>query len=159
MSLAGTLEKLYARRRFGIRPGLDRVRLLLERLGHPQRTFRSIHVVGTNGKGSTSAFLASILSRGGYRTALFTSPHLVSFSERFRIDGHEMAPERLGPLLDRVLDKAPPEATFFEIVTALAALGFAEEGVDLAVMEAGMGGRSDATAALAGVMTERQRSA
>ena len=153
MPLGGTLEKLYARRRFGIRPGVERVRLLLDRLGKPEASFRSIHVVGTNGKGSTAAFLASILKASGLRTALFTSPHLVSFCERFRIDGLTIPPERLEPLLDAVLAAAPHEATFFEIVTALAALYFSEEGVEIAVMEAGMGGRSDATAALPGVMT------
>ncbi|QEM67807.1 bifunctional folylpolyglutamate synthase/dihydrofolate synthase [Geobacter sp. FeAm09] len=153
MSLAGILEKLYARRRFGIRPGVDRVRLVLERLGHPERSFRSIHVVGTNGKGSTSAFLAAILSAAGVRTALFTSPHLVNFSERFRIDGQEPPPERLETLLATVLAAAPAEATFFEIVTALAALCFAEERAEVAVMEAGMGGRSDATAVIPALMT------
>lgn len=153
MPSGGTLERLYARRRFGIRPGVDRVRLLLDRLGNPEQSFRSIHVVGTNGKGSTSAFLASILTAAGLRTALFTSPHLVSFSERFRIDGREIPQQRLEPLLAAVLAAAPEEATFFEIVTALAALYFSEEQVDVAVMEAGMGGRSDATAALPGIMT------
>jgi dihydrofolate synthase / folylpolyglutamate synthase len=153
MSLAGMLEKLYARRRFGIRPGVDRVRLILERLGHPERSFRSIHVVGTNGKGSTSAFLASMLGAAGHRSALFTSPHLVNFSERFRIDGREPAPERLEALLGTVLAQAPAEATFFEIVTALAALCFAEERAEVAVMEAGMGGRSDATAVIPAMMT------
>ncbi|MBL0224914.1 MAG: bifunctional folylpolyglutamate synthase/dihydrofolate synthase [Geobacteraceae bacterium] len=153
MPLGGTLEKLYARRRFGIRPGVERVRLLLDRLGNPERTFRSIHVVGTNGKGSTSAFLASILTTSGLRTALFTSPHLVSFSERFRIDGREVSQTRLDSLLGTVLSAAPEEATFFEIVTALAALYFSEEQVEIAIMEAGMGGRSDATAALPGIMT------
>jgi dihydrofolate synthase/folylpolyglutamate synthase len=153
MSLDRVLEKLYARRRFGIRPGVDRVQLLLERLGHPQQTFRSIHVVGTNGKGSTAAFLSAIFSATGLRTALFTSPHLVSFTERFRIDGREIPAQHLKPLLASVLAAAPEEATFFEIVTALAALCFSEAGVELAIMEAGMGGRSDATAALPGFMT------
>jgi len=153
MPLGGTLAQLYARRRFGIRPGLDRVRTLLDRLGNPERTFTSIHVVGTNGKGSTSAFLAGILTSSGLRTALFTSPHLVSFSERFRINGNEIPQERLEPLLAAVLAEASEETTFFEIVTALAALYFSEEQVDIAVIEAGMGGRSDATAALPGVMT------
>jgi dihydrofolate synthase/folylpolyglutamate synthase len=153
MPLGGTLERLYARRRFGIRPGLERVRFLLARLGNPEQSFRSIHVVGTNGKGSTSAFLAGILTASGLRTALFTSPHLVSFSERFRIDGREVSQQRLEPLLAAVLAAAPEEATFFEIVTCLAALYFSEEQVDMAVMEAGMGGRSDATAALPGIMT------
>jgi len=153
MSLAGMLEKLYARRRFGIRPGVERVRLILERLGHPERSFRSIHVVGTNGKGSTSAFLASMLEAAGLSCALFTSPHLVNFSERFRINGLEPAPERLEALLDTVMAQAPAEATFFEIVTALAVLCFAEERAEVAVMEAGMGGRSDATAAIPAIMT------
>ena len=153
MSLAGSLEKLYARRRFGIRPGPDRVRLLLERLGHPERSFRAIHVVGTNGKGSTSAFLSSILSSAGYRCALFTSPHLVSFNERFRINGQEITSDQLMPLLEKVLALAPDNATFFEIVTALAALCFAEERAEIAVLEAGMGGCSDATAVIAAVMT------
>jgi dihydrofolate synthase / folylpolyglutamate synthase len=153
MPLGGTLERLYARRRFGIRPGVERVRFLLDRLGNPERSFPSIHVVGTNGKGSTSAFLASILKASGLRTALFTSPHLITFTERFRIDGREISLQRLEPLLAGVLAAAPEEATFFEIVTCLAALYFSEEQVDIAVMEAGMGGRSDATAALPGIMT------
>jgi len=151
--LPALLEKLYARRRFGIRPGIERVRALLDRMGNPERSFRTIHVVGTNGKGSTAVFLSSILVEAGHHTGRFTSPHLVNFSERFRVDGKEPDPERLAPLLERVLAHAPEEATFFEIVTALAAVMFAEDGVELAVMEAGMGGRSDATAALPGVMT------
>jgi dihydrofolate synthase/folylpolyglutamate synthase len=126
---------------------------MLDRLGNPEQSFCSIHVVGTNGKGSTSAFLSSILTASGLRTALFTSPHLVNFTERFRVDGHEISQQRLEPLLDAVLAVAPEEATFFEIVTVLAALYFSEERVDIAVMEAGMGGRSDATAALPGMLT------
>ncbi len=153
MALAATLERLYARRRFGIRPGVERVRLLLDRLGNPENTFRTVHVVGTNGKGSTSTFLAGILTAAGHRTALFTSPHLVNFTERFRINGDEIDVGHLEPLLDTVLDAAPDEATFFEIVTALAVLVFSVNRVDIAIMEAGMGGRSDATAALAGIMT------
>ncbi|HEY3308622.1 MAG TPA: folylpolyglutamate synthase/dihydrofolate synthase family protein [Desulfuromonadaceae bacterium] len=147
------LQKLYARRRFGIRPGLDRVQILLERLGHPEKSFRSIHIVGTNGKGSTAAFLSSILNSAGHRTALFTSPHLVNFNERLRINGLEITPERLAALLARVLSQAPDEATFFEIVTALGALYFAEEKSEIVVLEAGMGGKSDATAAIPGMMT------
>ncbi|MBT1071156.1 bifunctional folylpolyglutamate synthase/dihydrofolate synthase [Pelotalea chapellei] len=153
MPLSDMLEKLYARRRFGIRPGVDRIRLLLDRLGNPERTFKSIHVVGTNGKGSTSAFLSSILTAAGHRTALFTSPHLINFNERFRINDHEVDEERLTHMLEKVLSNTPAEATFFEIVTALGAFAFAEQGVEVAVMEAGMGGRSDATAALPGIMT------
>ena len=153
MPLAALLEKLYARRRFGIRPGVDRVNTLLSRLGNPEKQFRSIHVVGTNGKGSTSAFLSSILNCAGHRTALFSSPHLVRFSERFRIDGVECPTDELARNLEAVLAVAPEEATFFEIVTALAALVFSKEMVEIAVFEAGMGGRSDATAAICGEMT------
>jgi dihydrofolate synthase/folylpolyglutamate synthase len=153
MSLAALLEKLYSRRRFGIRPGVDRVRILLARLGNPEKSFRSIHVVGTNGKGSTSAFLSSILTHAGYRTAQFSSPHLVRFTERFRINGEEYSADKLADCLETVLEAAPEETTFFEITTALAAYVFSQEKVDLAVIEAGMGGRSDATAAIAGEMT------
>jgi dihydrofolate synthase/folylpolyglutamate synthase len=153
MPLTDVLERLYARRRFGIRPGVDRVGKLLERLGNPEKQFRTIHVVGTNGKGSTSAFLSSILIHAGHSVAQFSSPHLVRFTERFRINGEEYSADKLAGRLAAVLEAAPEEATFFEITTALAAYIFREEQVELAVMEAGMGGRSDATAAFDGEMT------
>ena len=153
MPLTDVLEKLYARRRFGIRPGVDRVGRLLGRLGNPEKQFRTIHVVGTNGKGSTAAFLSSILIHAGHSVAQFSSPHLVRFTERFRINGEEYPAEKLAGRLATVLEAAPEEATFFEITTALAAYIFSEERVELAVMEAGMGGRSDATAAFDGEMT------
>ncbi len=153
MPLTVSLERLYTRRRFGIRPGVDRITKLLERLGNPEKQFRSIHVAGTNGKGSTSAFLSSILLHSGHTVAQFSSPHLVRFTERFRINGNEYSAEKLANKLNIVLEAAPEEATFFEITTALAAFIFGEEHVDIAVMEAGMGGRSDATAAFDGEMT------
>lgn len=153
MSLAAVLERLYTRRRFGIRPGVDRVCTLLARLGNPEKQFRSIHVVGTNGKGSTSAFLSSLLTQAGYRTAQFSSPHLIRFNERFRINGNEYPDDLLADCLKTVLDAAPEEATFFEVTTALGALIFSREKVQIAVVEAGMGGGSDATAALPGEMT------
>lgn len=153
MPLTDVLERLYARRRFGIRPGVDRVGKLLERLGNPEKRFRTVHVVGTNGKGSTSAFLSSILLSAGHNVAQFSSPHLVRFTERFRINGTEYSAAKLAERLDTVLEAAPEEATFFEITTALAAYIFSEERVELAVVEAGMGGRSDATAAFHGEMT------
>ncbi len=153
MPLTDVLEKLYSRRRFGIRPGVDRVGKLLGRLGNPEKNFRTIHVAGTNGKGSTSAFLSSILRHAGHRVAQFSSPHLVRFTERFRINGAEYPADKLKVLMEVVLAAAPEDATFFEITTALAAYIFSEERVELAVMEAGMGGRSDATAAFDGEMT------
>ena len=153
MPLAEVLERLYARRRFGIKPGVDRVGKLLERLGNPEKQFNTVHVAGTNGKGSTSAFLSSILLHAGHKVAQFSSPHLVRYTERFRIDGREYPAGKLAHLLNIVLNAAPEEATFFEITTALAAVVFSEEHVEFAIMEAGMGGRSDATAAFDGVMT------
>lgn len=152
MTYAETLAHIYALGRFGIKPGLERIARLLGALGNPQDAFAAVHVVGTNGKGSTAACLSSILSAGGYRTGLFTSPHLTSFTERIRIDGTEIPETSVALLTERVLVAAPGESTFFEIVTALAALYFAETGVEIAVMEAGMGGRLDATNAFNGLL-------
>jgi len=148
-----TLAHLYRLARFGMRPGLGRISATLGALGNPQNRVRVVHVAGTNGKGSASAFLASVMAAGGYRTALFTSPHLIRFTERFRINGVELSEERATELADRVMAAAHPDATFFEIVTAMALLHFAEEKVDLAVLEAGMGGGSDATAIAPGILS------
>ncbi|MPY67830.1 bifunctional folylpolyglutamate synthase/dihydrofolate synthase [Deinococcus sp. SDU3-2] len=140
------LDWLFARQRFGVHPGLGRVQALLTRLGEPQRNFRSVLVGGTNGKGSTAASLAAMLTASGTRTALFTSPHLTRFAERFLVDGRECPAERVGDALRRVRPHAEAaEASFFEIVTALGCLLFAEAGVEVAVMEVGLGGRLDAT--------------
>lgn len=148
MAVATGLAELFGRRRFAIRPGTGRIEALLARLGHPERRFQAIHVVGTNGKGSTAAFLSAILTAAGYRTGLFTSPHLISYTERFRVDGTEIDQERLDQLIARILELAEPEDTFFELTTALACSWFAECNVQLAVFEAGMGGQADATAAI-----------
>ncbi len=133
---------------FGIRLGLDGPRRLLAALGSPERDLPAVLVAGTNGKGSTSAFLAAMAGAAGYRTGLYTSPHLESVEERLRIDGRAIAPDRLGDLLARVLAAAETlggKPTYFEALTAAAFLWFAEERVDLAVLEVGMGGRLDAT--------------
>lgn len=148
MAVATGLAELFGRRRFAIRPGTGRIASLLARLGHPERCFRAIHVVGTNGKGSTAAFLASILTAAGHRTGLFTSPHLVSYTERFRVDGNDIPAERLDQLITQILDNAEPEDTFFELTTALACCWFAECRAEVAILEAGMGGAADATAAI-----------
>lgn len=143
------IEWLVAQQRFGIHPGLERVRALLGRLGEPQRTFRSVLVGGTNGKGSTAASLEAMLRAGGERTGLFTSPHLTRLSERFVVAGQELPEDTVLGALRRVRPHAEAtEATFFEIVTALGCLLFAEAGVQTAVMEVGLGGRLDATNAL-----------
>ncbi len=145
MTYGEILAHIYARGRFGIRPGLERIREILSRLGNPQERLATVQIAGTNGKGSTGSFLASIMSAAGYRTAFFSSPHLSNFTERFRIDGAEAAEDDVAAVARRVLAVAPAEATFFEIVTAMGFLLFAEQEVDLAIMEAGMGGRWDAT--------------
>jgi dihydrofolate synthase / folylpolyglutamate synthase len=132
----------------GIKLGLTNVRELLSRLGDPQRQFRSVHVAGTNGKGSVSAMTASILKAQGYRTALYTSPHMVDFRERVQVDGLPISRKQLCRLAKEVKGQvddmclAKPEAcpTFFEVTTALAFLHFAELGTELAVVEVGMGG-------------------
>ncbi len=134
---------------FGIRLGLERPRRLLAALGSPQAGLPAVLVAGSNGKGSTSAFLAAMAGAAGYRTGLYTSPHLETVEERLRIDGRAIAPERLGGLLARVVAAAGGDAqeipTYFEALTLAAFLWFVEERVDLAVLEVGMGGRLDAT--------------
>jgi dihydrofolate synthase / folylpolyglutamate synthase len=153
MARSERLAELFGRRRFSIKPGIERIAALLERHGHPERSFAAIHVVGTNGKGSTSAFLAAMLTQAGYCTGLFTSPHLVSYTERFQINGSPISQERLDCQITGLLDSAAPEETFFELTTALACRWFAENKVEIAVFEAGMGGRNDATAAIPGIAT------
>ena len=132
----------------GIRPGLSRMRALLRALGRPQHAYRSIIVAGTNGKGSTSAMLASILHASGYRTALYTSPHLVDLRERWLIDGTMIAPpllERSIELLQAAARKTSITPTYFEALTLIAFIAFREARCELAVLEVGMGGRLDAT--------------
>jgi dihydrofolate synthase / folylpolyglutamate synthase len=130
---------------------LERMHGLLQLLGDPHERLRIVHVAGSKGKGSTSAFLASILRHAGYRTGLFTSPHLVHVEERIQVDGVSITAEELIGLLDEVrhvCTRQPglePELTFFEIATALALLHFVRQGVDMAVLEVGLGGRFDST--------------
>ena len=145
MTYNETLTHIFSRGRFGMKPGLERVTAILARLGNPHWNLQAVQIAGTNGKGSTGAFLSSIMTSAGCRTAFFSSPHLSRFSERFRINDTEVSEDLLHDAAERVLAAAPDEATFFEIVTAIAFLLFAESKVDLAIMEAGMGGRWDAT--------------
>ena len=149
-----TLDALYRRRRFGIRPGLEVISALLGALGHPERRFPSLHVTGSKGKGSVAAMAQAILTAHGVRTGLYTSPHLESYRERMRIDGTAIDPEAvvrgLGAVDDAAralersgeIDRAP---TFFEATTALAFDWFARGEVRAAVVEVGIGGRWDAT--------------
>jgi dihydrofolate synthase/folylpolyglutamate synthase len=132
-----------------MKPGLPRIADLLESVGRPQDAFRVIQVAGTNGKGSTSCMIASVLREHGLRTGLYTSPHVVDYAERFSIDGVPIDPGRVCDLIGALRPEGERiEATFFELTTAAAALYFAQEKVDVAVAEVGMGGRLDATTAL-----------
>ncbi len=140
----------HPRRKFS----LEEIRILLGALGNPQKSYPSVLIAGTNGKGSTAATLASILSASGVRTGLYTSPHLARANERIRIDRTEIADDDFARLYFRVHDAAqelvmngglPQMPSYFEILTAQALLYFAEQGAEIAVLEVGMGGRLDAT--------------
>jgi dihydrofolate synthase/folylpolyglutamate synthase len=165
-----TLDYLFGLQRFGIKLGLENITTLLELLGNPHRAFPSVHIAGSNGKGSTAAFLESILRQSGLRTGLYTSPHLVDFGERIRISGKAIPPRRIGELTEEVRahvkemerrgcfhpeggtpagrsGREPEQATmtFFEFTTAMMFRYFHQEKVDVAVVETGLGGRLDAT--------------
>jgi dihydrofolate synthase/folylpolyglutamate synthase len=149
MTYAEAMARLLALRggeHAGMRPGLERIEALLDALGRPERAYPIAQVGGTNGKGSVAAMLAAMLRAGGRRVGLYTSPHLVSFRERIRVDGAAIGEdavadgvEALGTLIARL------DASVFEATTALALDHFAREGVEVAVLEVGLGGRFDAT--------------
>jgi dihydrofolate synthase / folylpolyglutamate synthase len=142
--LKATLERLYALVPRGRKLGLERVQAACARLNNPERSFEAVHVAGTNGKGTVSAFVASMARTAGKRVGLYTSPHLSRFAERIQIDGAPIEDATLVHLLERVLAEAP-DLTFFEVATLAAFLAFQEAKVELAVLEVGLGGRLDAT--------------
>ena len=139
-----TLDYLYGLTRFGMKLGLEVITKLLNELDNPQFKFKSIHLAGTNGKGSVAAYLNSILQEAGYKVGMYTSPHLVKFNERIKINNQEISDEELVKLTELIKSKQSA-ATFFEFTTALAFLYFAEKKVDFVIAETGMGGRLDAT--------------
>jgi dihydrofolate synthase/folylpolyglutamate synthase len=141
------LDSMYGLRRFGIRLGLSTIKNILSALGNPQNNFSCIHVAGTNGKGSVASALASILHEAGYKTGLFTSPHLVTFNERIRINNLLISNKNVVESYNAVknVHQGSREPTFFEFSTAMAFYEFSKEKVDWAVIETGMGGRLDAT--------------
>lgn len=166
MSIEHSISSLFARTAHGIKPGLEVTLALLEKLGNPHKNLKCIHVAGTNGKGSVCAMMESVLRASGFKTGLYTSPHLFRFNERFRINGREIPDPVLEALISDVeaaekarydsLENSPPAegcpkggvgrpATFFEISTAMAFEYFKREKVDYAIIETGMGGRWDAT--------------
>ncbi len=142
-----TIDRLYQLQFFGIKLGLNSTRRLLDRLGRPEKGQKFIHLAGTNGKGSVGAMIAAILGQAGHRVGFYTSPHLVTFRERFVINGRMISQKDVVRLADRVWavtdDRESP--TFFEVVTAMALLYFQEQGPDWVVWETGLGGRLDAT--------------
>ena len=146
-SYEATLKRLYGLQRFGIKLGLETVSALLSELDNPQRRFHALHVAGTNGKGSVAAMTASILQAAGVRVGLYTSPHFLDFCERIKIQGIDIPHDRVVDLFARVqaLPSFLVQPTFFEVATVMAFQYFAEEKVDIAVVEVGMGGRFDAT--------------
>lgn len=143
-----TVNYLYSLQKHGIKLGLANITELMDILGNPHNSFYSVHVAGTNGKGSTSSALASILMESGFKVGLFTSPHLVSFTERIRINNLRISESEVIEIASRVHDSIAGRElnpTFFEFVTAMAFYYFAQNKVEWAVIETGMGGRLDAT--------------
>ncbi|MCX5901999.1 MAG: bifunctional folylpolyglutamate synthase/dihydrofolate synthase [Proteobacteria bacterium] len=151
MDYRQSIAYLFGLQRFGIKLGLANIEKLLSLLGNPHKKLRCVHIAGTNGKGSTAAFLHSILTHSGYHAGLFTSPHLVDFTERIRIIDTEIPRKRVVQLVQQIRDTSTQAGleniTFFEFITALAFQYFAEEKTDPVVVETGMGGRLDATIA------------
>ncbi|MBI3610141.1 MAG: bifunctional folylpolyglutamate synthase/dihydrofolate synthase [Nitrospirae bacterium] len=146
LSYSKTINYLYSLQRHGIKLGLENIRRLMTALAEPHRRFRSVQIAGTNGKGSTAAMIAAVLEAAGYRTGLYTSPHLIDFTERIRVNGGPIPPDEAARLTERLRAAvADLPLTFFEFTTAMAFQYFADSGVDFVVAEAGMGGRYDAT--------------
>jgi dihydrofolate synthase/folylpolyglutamate synthase len=150
---AAAMEYLASLARFGVKPGLERTAALLEWMRHPERRMAHIHVAGTNGKGSTAVMIERVLRQAGYRTGLYTSPHLQRYTERIRVCGEEISAARFAELIHEVkplvaraaADPGVGEPTEFEVATAACFSYFAERNVDVAVVEVGLGGRYDAT--------------
>lgn len=151
MTLGDSVNFYHSLEKFGIMPGLERIKLLCERLGSPHKKLKFIHVAGTNGKGSTCTCIASVLTAAGYKTGLYTSPYVIEFRERIRLNMEMISPERLGEVTARVRAEIENLAcenvkiTEFEAVTAAAFLFYFEEKCDYVVLETGLGGRFDAT--------------
>lgn len=150
MTYTEAIEFLYGLRWFGAKLGLENPRRLAAMAGHPERQLRFLHVAGTNGKGSVCAFLESVYRHAGYRVGLYTSPHLVRFGERIQINRRPIAESEVARLVEQIQPWLPQfprdhHPTFFEVVTIMALIHFAEHNCDVVIWETGMGGRLDAT--------------
>lgn len=146
MNIQTALNKIYSMHQFDIKLGLDRIKKLLELIGNPHKALKYIHIAGSNGKGSTASFIASILMEAGYKVGLYTSPHFVKFNERIRINGIEIDDNYIARFInsiEHIIEQEKP--TFFEITTSLAFKYFYENKPDFVVLETGLGGRLDAT--------------
>ncbi len=153
-SYAAAERFILSREFFGMKLGLENITAFLESIGSPQYGYKTIHIAGTNGKGSTAAMLAAIFQAQGYKAGLFTSPHLVSLRERVRVNGRTIPRSSVASFVDRhrkALTKR--KLSFFEVVTAMALEYFGRAGVDIAVIETGLGGRLDASNVLSPLMT------
>src|SRR3954470_17713844 len=167
MSYASAVEQLYElghelARTPSHKFDLAHMRVLMDALGDPQQKFRSVLIAGTNGKGSTAATLSSIIQAAGHKTGLYTSPHLVRVNERIRVDGSQIADTDFSAIYEQVEAKSqklmanghlPWHPSFFEMLTAMAFCYFAQAGLEIAVLEVGMGGRLDATNVVEPVVT------
>ncbi|AEF17711.1 FolC bifunctional protein [Thermoanaerobacterium xylanolyticum LX-11] len=152
MNYSDAIKYIHNTNKFGIKLGLDNIRRLLEYMGNPQKKLKFIHVAGTNGKGSTCAFINSILINAGYKVGLYTSPYLEEFEERMRINNKNIPKDKLADyveyvkdVVDRLLADGYHHPTEFELITAIAFKYFRDENVDFVVLEVGLGGRFDAT--------------
>ena len=148
MGINETLEYIHNVKWQGSKPGLERTQELLKALGNPEKQLEFVHVAGTNGKGSTSACIASVLKKAGYKTGLFISPFIMCFNERMQVDGEYITDNELESLTGKIrpfADAMKDSPTEFEIVTALAMMFFLEKECDIVVLEVGMGGRLDST--------------
>ncbi|EGO64398.1 bifunctional folylpolyglutamate synthase/dihydrofolate synthase [Acetonema longum] len=152
MNYPEALAYLASLSRFGIQLGLERIETLLELMDHPERCYKTVHITGTNGKGSTSAMLASILRAGGIKTGLYTSPHLEDYTERMTVNGHDISRESFAQsvaytrrFVEHAVAQGMEHPTEFEVLTAAAFYFFAEAGVEYAVIEVGLGGLYDST--------------
>lgn len=146
MRFEESIEKLYSLQKFGIKLGLKNIKDFLNCLGNPQNDFKSFHIAGSNGKGSTTSFIASILMEEGYKVGLYTSPHFVRFNERIKIGNTEINDKYIADFIEKHFDYIlETKLTFFEATTALAFKYFSDNKIDYAAVETGLGGRLDAT--------------
>ena len=146
MDINTALKKLFALHTFGVKLGLDNITHFLSFIGNPQLNLKTIHIAGSNGKGSTASFIASILMEAGYKVGLYTSPHFVYFNERITINGKQIDNKSVAEFItvhwDYIIEH---QLTFFEVTTAIAFEYFYNKEVDYAIIETGLGGRLDAT--------------